>query len=350
MKAPQEERHKKAIKAIQTQRLSHADVKAIKEGILKGERFMLSRGITLIESQQPADIQAANQLVKELLPFAGKSKRIGISGVPGAGKSTFIESFGLYAIEHKAEKIAVLTVDPSSLESKGSILGDKTRMSKLSSHPNAFVRPTPSGGALGGVARKTRETVYLCEAAGYSTILVETVGVGQSETAVSMLTDMFILIAVTGAGDELQGIKRGIMELCDVVFVNKADGDNEQKALIASKEIKRALHYFLPPESGWTPQSKSCSSLTGKGIAEAWEEVESYFQLIQNNQYLNENRSKQMAYWLRQTVMDNIEQLLTHTPKLQKMLFDSEEAIEQGRETITEAAMKILHQLGIKDR
>jgi len=348
MKSPQAESHKKAIDAIKAQRLTHADAKGIKEGIIQGNRSMLSRGITLIESQHPDDTAAANELIKQLLPYTGKSKRIGISGVPGAGKSTFIESFGLHAIQKIGEKVAVLTVDPSSLESKGSILGDKTRMANLSAHADAFIRPTASGGALGGVARKTRETIYLCEAAGYTTILVETVGVGQSEIAVSKLTDMFVLIAVTGTGDELQGIKRGIMELCDVVFVNKADGDNEKKAIAAALEIKRSLHYFLPPDSGWTPASKSCSALTGKGIPEAWEEIERYFHTIQSNHFLLENRSKQLAYWLRQTVMDEIEQILTQTPKLQKLLLESEKAIEKGEETVTEAAQKLLIQLGIK--
>src|SRR4030043_589923 len=233
-------------------------------GILSGNRTILSRAITLTESLLPKHYETIQAIIEKCLPFSGRSVRIGITGIPGAGKSTFIESFGLYLAD-QGRKIAVLAIDPSSKKTKGSILGDKTRREKLSVHPDAFIRPSPSAGTLGGVARKTRETIILCEAAGFDTILVETVGVGQSETSVHSMVDFFLLLMLAGAGDELQGIKRGIFEMADLVAITKADGTNIKKAERAKSEYSNALHLFPPSESGWIPRVITCSSKTGSG-------------------------------------------------------------------------------------
>ena len=224
------------------------------EGIVKGDVTMLSQAVTLVESVKPEHQALAQEVIEKCLPYSGNSVRIGISGVPGAGKSTSIDVFGLHVLEEKGGKLAVLAIDPSSERSKGSILGDKTRMEKLSVHPKSFIRPSPSAGSLGGVARKTRETIILCEAAGFDKIFVETVGVGQSETAVHSMVDFFLLIQLAGTGDELQGIKRGIMEMADGIIINKADGNNVEKAKLAATHFRNALHLFPAPESGWTPQ------------------------------------------------------------------------------------------------
>src|SRR5690554_2297596 len=246
------------------------------EGILDGDIIALSQGITLCESSLLTDRTAANELIKLCLPYSGNSIRIGITGVPGVGKSSFIESFGMHLIKEEGKKVAVLAVDPSSERSKGSILGDKTRMDKLSISENAFIRPSPSAGSLGGVARKTRETIILCEAAGFDYVFVETVGVGQSETAVHSMVDFFLLIQLAGTGDELQGIKRGIMEMADGIVINKADGDNIKKAKIAKRHYSNALHLFPLPESGWTPEVLTYSGYYGYGVAEVWDMVHRY--------------------------------------------------------------------------
>ena len=262
------------------------------DGILKGDRVALSKAITLVESALPKHQDLAQQIIAACLPHAGKALRLGITGVPGAGKSTFIEALGVHLC-NKGQKLAVLAIDPSSQRSKGSILGDKTRMETLSVHPNAYIRPSASAGTLGGVARKTRETIILCEAAGYDTIFVETVGVGQSETAVHSMVDFFLLILISGAGDELQGIKRGIMEMADGIAVNKADGDNVMRANRAAAECRNALHLFPLPESGQETKVLTCSALTGFQIGEVWQMVADHVQAIRDNGYLYKKRAQQ---------------------------------------------------------
>ncbi|HWS01663.1 MAG TPA: methylmalonyl Co-A mutase-associated GTPase MeaB, partial [Prolixibacteraceae bacterium] len=259
------------------------------DGILQGNRTILSRAVTLIESNKTEHQHIAQEIIGRCLPYSGKSVRIGITGVPGAGKSTFIESFGTY-LTSIGKKLAVLAIDPSSERSKGSILGDKTRMEVLSSDPNAYIRPSPSSGSLGGVARKTRETILLCEAAGFDTLLIETVGVGQSETAVHSMVDFFLLLQIAGAGDELQGIKRGIMEMADAIVINKADGDNINRAKTAATLYRNALHLFPPTTSGWIPQVKICSSIRKTGIEEIALCLEEYFELVKENRYFEERR------------------------------------------------------------
>ncbi|MCK9413500.1 MAG: methylmalonyl Co-A mutase-associated GTPase MeaB [Prolixibacteraceae bacterium] len=271
------------------------------EGILQGNRTILSRAITLIESNNPNHHHIAQEIIGRCLPFSGKSLRIGITGVPGAGKSTFIESFGSY-LTSLGKKLAVLAIDPSSERSKGSILGDKTRMEELSSDPNAYIRPSPSSGSLGGVARKTRETILLCEAAGFDTLLIETVGVGQSETAVHSMVDFFLLLQIAGAGDELQGIKRGIMEMADAVVINKADGDNIHRAKTAAAQYRNALHLFPPSPSGWMPQVMTCSSLQKTEMNEIAECINKYFELVNENGYFKERRSSQARFWMFETI------------------------------------------------
>jgi len=296
--------NKRAIKSRPTAKkaLSLEDyVKGIKEG----NRSILAKAITLIESSLPKHRKLAQEIIQACLPLSRKSIRIGISGVPGVGKSTFIESFGKSLTEQK-HKVAVLAIDPSSSRSKGSILGDKTRMELLSRDKNAFIRPSPSAGSLGGVAQKTRETIILCEAAGFDIILVETVGVGQSETAVHSMVDFFLLLMLSGAGDELQGIKRGIMEMSDALIINKADGDNIDKAKMAKVQYANALHLFPPTPSGWVPQTDTCSAYTGEGIDRVWNIIQDYFKLTQDNGYFDENRKQQEV----QRLLENIERRL----------------------------------------
>lgn len=262
------------------------------EGIKTGNRALLSKAITLVESMLPRHQVLAQQVIEGCIPFAGKSIRIGITGVPGVGKSTFIESLGSFLTQNE-HKLAVLAIDPSSEKTKGSILGDKTRMEKLANDKNAFIRPSPSAGSLGGVARKTKEIIILCEAAGFDTIIVETVGVGQSETAVHAMVDFFLLLMLAGAGDELQGIKRGIMEMADALVINKADGDNVNKAEMAKQEYLNALHLFPPSDSGWIPTVKTCSALNHKGIADVWEVITNYQSLTVGNGYFWKRRQDQ---------------------------------------------------------
>jgi LAO/AO transport system kinase len=271
------------------------------EGILQGNRTILSRAVTLIESNKPEHQVMAQEIIGNCLPYSGKSLRIGITGVPGSGKSTFIESFGTY-LTSLGKKLAVLAIDPSSERSKGSILGDKTRMEELSTDPNAYIRPSPSSGSLGGVARKTRETILLCEAAGYDTILIETVGVGQSETAVHSMVDFFLLLQISGAGDELQGIKRGIMEMVDAIVINKADGDNLLRANAAATLYRNALHLFPSTISGWIPKVKVCSSIQKNGIDEIAEMIDEYLELVKGNGYFEERRSSQARFWMFETI------------------------------------------------
>ncbi len=289
------------------------------EGILKGNVTMLSRAITLVESHHPLHQEMAAELVEKCLPYAGNSIRIGITGVPGAGKSTLIEALG-NRIASPAQKLAVLAVDPSSSRSGGSILGDKTRMELLSTNPYAFVRPSPSGGTLGGVARKTRESVILCEAAGYSVIFIETVGVGQSETMVHGMTDFFLLVLIPGAGDELQGMKRGVVELADAVLVNKADGDNAIKADRAVNDYASAMH-LLPPHPGkWTPRVMACSARTSDGIDNIWNTIHEYVTLTRTNGYFETKRREQNLDWLQETILDMLQAEFYRHPGVTSLL------------------------------
>jgi len=269
---------------------------------LDGDSQALARSITLAESQKSTHQILAEEILEKSLPYAGNSVRIGITGVPGVGKSTFIEAFGQYLIIEKGKKVAVLAVDPSSTKSKGSILGDKTRMMELSANKNAFIRPSPSGGSLGGIGIASREVIVLCEAAGYDVIIVETVGVGQSETEVKELVDFFMLLMLPGAGDELQGIKRGIIELADAIFINKTDGDNLKKAGEAKAAYTSALHLFPPVDSGWTTRVETCSSIENNHIDMAWNVIEEYEKLTKSNHFWEENRKNQLRTWYQHAV------------------------------------------------
>nr|WP_319401574.1 methylmalonyl Co-A mutase-associated GTPase MeaB [uncultured Carboxylicivirga sp.] len=275
------------------------------KGIREGNVTILSQAVTMVESSKPDHQEIAQQIIERCLPFSGNSIRLGITGVPGAGKSTFIESMGMHIIRNGG-KLAVLAIDPSSERSKGSILGDKTRMEKLSAEDKAYIRPSPSAGSLGGVARKTRETIILCEAAGFDTIFIETVGVGQSETAVHSMVDFFLLLMLAGAGDELQGIKRGIMEMADAITINKADGSNKERAQLAKAEYRSALHLFPPTKSGWTPEVKTCSALYHQGIPEIWDMVQEYIELTRNNNYFEANRRSQAKYWMYESINEQL--------------------------------------------
>lgn len=277
------------------------------QGVLAGDRVVLSQAITLIESVHPRHHQMAQQVIEKVLPFSGNSLRIGITGVPGVGKSTFIESLGKQ-LTQKGHQLAVLAIDPSSERSKGSILGDKTRMEELSVDPNAFIRPSPSGLTLGGVARKTRETIILCEAGGFDVIFVETVGVGQSETVVKSMVDFFLLLMLAGAGDDLQGIKRGIMEMADALIITKADGDNIQNARLAQSLYLSALRLFPPFDSGWKVPVDICSSVTKSGVDQVWRIIKEYENLTKENGYFNYQRSEQLVKifydWMENTLKD----------------------------------------------
>jgi LAO/AO transport system kinase len=273
--------------------------------IIDGNRTALGQGITLLESTLPEHEEQSQELLSECLPHSGKSIRVGVTGVPGVGKSTFIESFGKL-LTSQGKKVAVLAIDPTSERTHGSILGDKSRMHELAADENAFIRPSPSSGTLGGVANKTRESIILCEAAGFEIILIETVGVGQSETTVSNLVDFFLLLMLAGAGDELQGIKRGIMELADALIITKADGDNLQKAKNAAMEYKRALHLFPPMENGWTPQVSTCSALENIGVLEIFETINKFDTQMISSGWKNENREKQNIYWLHHIVKEEL--------------------------------------------
>ena len=288
-------------------------------GIVKGDVAMLSQAVTLIESARHEHRQLAQQIIEKCLPCSGKSVRIGITGVPGAGKSTAIDAFGMYLIG-QGRKIAVLAIDPSSERSKGSILGDKTRMESLSREKNAFIRPSPTAGSLGGVARMTRETVILCEAAGYDTVFIETVGVGQSETAVHSMVDFFLLIQLAGTGDELQGIKRGIMEMADGIVINKADGDNLEKAKIAATNFRNALHLFPQADSGWNPKVLTCSGYYALGIPEVWRMINDYVIFTQSNGYFDRKRNEQAQYWMYESMNNLLHDALYRHPKIAAQL------------------------------
>ncbi|MDE5658179.1 MAG: methylmalonyl Co-A mutase-associated GTPase MeaB, partial [Muribaculaceae bacterium] len=293
------------------------------------------------ESIQPDHYALAQEVIEKCLPHSGNSRRIGITGVPGAGKSTSIDVFGLHVLRDGG-KLAVLAIDPSSERTRGSILGDKTRMEKLSQHPGAFIRPSPSAGSLGGVARKTRETIVLCEAAGYNNIFVETVGVGQSETAVHSMVDFFLLIQLAGTGDELQGIKRGIMEMADGIVINKADGDNIGPAQLAQAQFKSALHLFPPTESGWSPEVLTYSGYYELGIAEVWDMIDRYFAFVKENGYFERKRMQQARYWMYETIDSRLRSNFYNDPDIAAMLADREQLVLSNRQSSFIAARDIL--------
>lgn len=310
-------------------------------GILGGNRTILSQAITLAESSLPDHSEMIQAIIERCLPYSGKSVRIGITGVPGAGKSTFIEAFGLYICE-SGRKTAVLAVDPSSVKTKGSILGDKTRMEKLSTHPQTFIRPSPAAGTPGGVARKTRETIILCEAAGFDTILVETVGVGQSETAVHSMVDFFLLLMLAGAGDELQGIKRGIMEMADAIAITKADGTNKIHAGNARILYSNALALFPAQPSGWKPEVLTCSALDKSGIKELWDLINGYVSFTKNNGYFEERRKQQSVIRMNDAIKDHLNNSFFNNRDVKMMLPLLEKQLYDGRITSYKAALALI--------
>lgn len=310
-------------------------------GILKGDRVLLSRAITVVESNLESDKTLAKEIVQAVLPHSGKSFRIGVTGVPGVGKSTFIEAFGKHLIS-LGHRVAVLSIDPSSQRTKGSILGDKTRMEELTNMEEAYIRPSASGDTLGGVANKTGETMLLCEAAGFDVILIETVGVGQSETAVHGMTDFFLLLMLAGAGDELQGIKKGIMEMADLLVIHKADGDNIKQSELAKRQYSNALHLFPAPESGWTPLVSMASSYENTGIDEIWTTVLKFKALVDQNGYFDKNRKRQQIEWMYNNVHEGLKHLFYSNAAVQKNLQELEQQILESKISPVKAAEKIL--------
>jgi LAO/AO transport system kinase len=311
------------------------------QGIVGGSRTVLGRAITLVESRLPAHRELAQEIIERCLPYAGKSIRVGITGVPGAGKSTFIEAIGGYIVGLN-NRLAVLAIDPSSERSRGSILGDKTRMETLANDPAAFIRPSPSAGSLGGVARKTRETIVLCEAAGFNVIFVETVGVGQSETQVHSMVDCFLLLMLSGAGDELQGIKRGIMEMSDIIAITKADGANVDKATAARIQYQSALNLFPPHDSGWKPTSLTCSAVDKSGLTEVWKNVLDYLTLTKGNGHFERKRSEQTKYWMYEAIHEALRDNFYHHPRVEDALPDFERRVLAGSLSSFAAARELL--------
>lgn len=328
-------------KKIRSSRKKEISVDHLFEQILKRNNSALSKAITLIESNQPKHQEKAGLLVEKCLKYANKSIRVGITGVPGVGKSTFIEALGV-SLADQGKKVAVLAVDPSSSISRGSILGDKTRMENLVTHKNAFIRPSPSGDSLGGVAKKTRETIILCEAAGYDTLLIETVGVGQSETTVHSMTDFFLLLKLAGAGDELQGIKRGIIEMADAIVINKADGENLKPAEKARAEFRRALHLYPSKESGWKPKVLLCSAIEKAGIAEVWQLIEEFQGVVKENQHFQIKRQQQNRYWLLQTINEHLKSRFYNNPAIRTDLERQLIAVEKSETSPFMAAKYLL--------
>ncbi|GAA3999888.1 methylmalonyl Co-A mutase-associated GTPase MeaB [Hymenobacter fastidiosus] len=312
------------------------------DGILSGNRVRLSQAITLVESTLATDQQLAQQVLDAVLPHAGRSVRVGITGVPGVGKSTFIEALGLHLVNKLGRKLAVLAVDPSSQRGGGSILGDKTRMNLLAAHPQAYIRPSPAGGSLGGVTRSTREALLLCEAAGFDVIFVETVGVGQSETAVHGMVDFFLLLMLAGAGDELQGIKKGIMEMADAVTITKADGGNETAARLARREYQNALHLFPLAPSGWSPQVTVSSAVTGQGVPEVWQVVEQYCQQTRSSGYFGQRRQEQNLHWLHETIRQALETRFFARPDVARQLAAVQQQVKEGTKSAFGAAEELL--------
>jgi len=336
-------RHRPAdVASVRPRRLP---VETYVDGILSGDSVILARAITVIESELAADGELAARLLDAILPHTGKSKRIGITGVPGVGKSTFIDTLGMYLVRERGESVAVLSVDPSSPISGGSILGDKTRMERLAVEPRAFIRPSPARGHMGGVARRTRETMLLCEAAGFEDILVETVGVGQSETAVRSMTDFFLLLMLAGAGDELQGMKRGIIEMIDGMAINKADGDNKAKAERARVEYASALHLFPASPDGWSP----CSALSGDGIGEIWQMILDHRSQMVESGRLAERRSGQALEWMKELIALDLEASFRSDAAVAKRLPELQQAVKAGEVTPFAASRELLELFHLKE-
>ncbi|PIP40069.1 MAG: methylmalonyl Co-A mutase-associated GTPase MeaB [Desulfobacterales bacterium CG23_combo_of_CG06-09_8_20_14_all_51_8] len=313
-------------------------------GVCAGNRKILAKTITLVESSLPKHQELITGVLNRLLPFTGKAVRLGITGVPGVGKNTFVESLGMLLVE-RGQRVAILAVDPSSTHSGGSIMGDKTRMEKLSAQPNAFIRPSPSGGTLGGVSRKTRESLLVCEAAGFDVVMVETVGVGQSEVSVASIADFFLLLMLAGAGDGLQGIKRGILELADAVAVNKADGDNLAKTLQAKNIYADAMHLFSSDNTNWSPPILTCSALHMIGIAEVWETVLDHHEKMSATGALEQKRKKQAIQWMLTLLEEGLKDWFYQIPEVKKLLPQLTWEIERGESTPTAAVRKILTSL-----
>ena len=311
------------------------------EGILKHDVSILGRAVTLVESTAEQHQAIAQEVIEKCLPYSGNSRRIGITGVPGAGKSTSIDQFGLHVIE-QGHRLAVLAIDPSSERTRGSILGDKTRMEQLSQQKDAFIRPSPSAGSLGGVARKTRETIVLCEAAGYDRIFVETVGVGQSETAVHSMVDFFLLIQLAGTGDELQGIKRGIMEMADGIVINKCDGDNVERARLAASQFRNALHLFPPTPSRWRPEVITYSGYYGIDIDKVWDMIDRYFEYVIRTGYFETKRNEQSRYWMIETINEHLRSHFYHQPEVRALLEQKEIRVLNNEQSSFTAAKDVL--------
>ena len=326
-------------------RFRHRELSAAEmvEGILKGDVTILSQAVTLVESVNPNHQAKAQEVIEKCLPHSGNSIRVGISGVPGAGKSTSIDEFGIHVLKEYGGKLAVLAIDPSSERTKGSILGDKTRMEKLAQHPDSFIRPSPTAGSLGGVARKTRESIILCEVAGFDKIFVETVGVGQSETACHSMVDFFLLIQLAGTGDELQGIKRGIMEISDGIVINKCDGSNVDKCHIAASNFRNALHFFPKPESGWDPKVLCYSGFYAKGIKEIWDMVYEYADYVKGNGFFQYRRNEQSKYWMYESINEHLRSSFYNNEMVQQRLKAEENAVLGGEKTSFTAANDLLN-------
>lgn len=316
-------------------------IEAYVEGVLTGNRLVLSRAITLVESQLSSDKELAQAVLEQILPHSGRSVRVGITGVPGVGKSTFIETFGKH-LTQQGKKLAVLAIDPTSQLTKGSIMGDKTRMEELAHDPMAYIRPSPSGGSLGGVANKTRETILLCEAAGFDVVLVETVGVGQSETLVKGMVDFFLLLMLAGAGDELQGIKKGIMEMADAIVITKADGENKAAAQRAVLEYQNAFHLLMSNTHGWSPKVLTSSALEKRGIGEVWEMIEQYMQLTTANGFYTKHRQEQNLEWLHALIRQSLEEQFYQNNDIINSLPQTEEFIKNGKWLPMKAATYLL--------
>ncbi len=322
------------------------DIDQLALGVLSNDKMLLGKAITLIESTLPSDMKLTDGLLRELMPHTGKSVRIGITGVPGVGKSTFIESFGTHIAAH--HKIAVLAIDPSSKKTKGSILGDKTRMTNLATHPNAFIRPSPAGITMGGVAAKTREVMLLCEAAGYEVVIVETVGVGQSETEVYEMVDFFLLLMLAGAGDELQGIKKGILEMADLIAINKADGENKIQTAKAKIQLESALHLFPEPEAGFVTQVLTCSAIENIGIYEIWDTINNFIQRVKESSLFDDRRKKQNLYWFYEYINRQITSSFYNSKIVVEKIGSIKAMVENGKISPQEGGRMLLNLQGTK--